>query len=375
MPSKSAECDVGVVGGGLVGSCLALGLARLGQRVALFDEGDGAVRASHANFALVWVQSKGLGLPEYAGWTIRSADAWASFAAGLKEETGIDVAYERPGGFHLALSEAELEKRAQELKRLHNQPGMVRYATEILDRRQLEGMLPQLGPEVVGGSFCALDGHCNSLRLHFALKSALKGRRVRLCPDHRVERIDWEGGAFNIRTRGCSLLAGKVVIAAGNGSMQLAPMVGLSAPMRPNRGQVIVTERVQRFLNHPIVSVRQTDEGTVMIGDSQLEGSDPQKMTMSVNQAMAARAVRIFPILARLNVVRMWSGIRVMTQDGFPVYDQSERCPGAFVVCCHSGVTLAANHALTLAPMIVAGRLDPVLDPFSARRFDVCQAA
>ena len=96
---------------------------------------------------------------------------------------------------------------------------------------------------------------------------------------------------------------------------------------------------------------------------------------MSVNQAMAARAVRIFPILARLNVVRMWSGIRVMTRDGFPVYDQSERYPGAFVVCCHSGVTLAANHALTLAPMIVAGRLDPLLDPFSARRFDVRQTA
>ena len=79
---------------------------------------------------------------------------------------------------------------------------------------------------------------------------------------------------------------------------------------------------------------------------------------MPVSSVMAARAIRMFPLLARLNVVRMWSGIRVMTQDGFPIYDQSETCPGAFVVCCHSGVTLAANHALTLAPMIARGRLD-----------------
>ena len=69
MPGAAkSEFDVAVVGGGLVGSALALGLARAGQRVALLDEGDAAVRASRANFALVWVQSKGLGMPAYTGW-------------------------------------------------------------------------------------------------------------------------------------------------------------------------------------------------------------------------------------------------------------------------------------------------------------------
>ena len=377
MPEAAKrDFDVAVIGGGLVGSALALGLARAGQRVALLDEGDAAVRASRANFALVWVQSKGLGLPEYAGWTIRSSDAWGEFAASLKSETGLDVCFERPGGFHLALSEAELESRALQLRRLHNQPGIATYKTEIVDRRRLEASLPGLGPDVVGGSYCPLDGHCNSLRLHRALHTALFNRGVRYLPGHRVEAIEHTGGEFRLRTPHRQLSAGKVVIAAGNASMQLAPMVGLTAPMKPNRGQIIVTERVQRFLEHPVVTIRQTDEGTVMIGDSQLDGTSPDEMTMPVSSVMAARAIRMFPLLARLNVVRMWSGIRVMTQDGFPIYDQSETCPGAFVVCCHSGVTLAANHALTLAPMIARGRLDAeVVGAFSARRFDVRQAA
>jgi hypothetical protein len=344
--------------------------------VALLDEGDAAVRASRANFALVWVQSKGLGLPEYAGWTIRSSDAWAEFAASLKSETGLDVGFERPGGFHLSLSEAELENRALQLRRLHNQPGIATYKTEIVDRKRLEASLPGLGPDVVGGSYCPLDGHCNSLRLHRALHTALFNRGVRYLPSHRVEAIEHIGSEFRLRTPHRRLSAGKVVIAAGNASMQLAPMVGLTAPMKPNRGQIIVTERVQRFLEHPIVTIRQTDEGTVMIGDSQLDGASPDEMTMPVNSVMAARAIRMFPLLARLNVVRTWSGIRVMTQDGFPIYDQSDTCPGAFVVCCHSGVTLAANHALTIAPMIARGRLDAALiGAFSARRFDVRQAA
>jgi glycine/D-amino acid oxidase-like deaminating enzyme len=377
MPEAARrDFDVAVVGGGLVGSALALGLARAGRRVALLDEGDTAVRASRANFALVWVQSKGLGLPEYAGWTIRSSDAWGGFAAGLKAETGLDVAFERPGGFHLALSEAELESRALQLRRLHNQPGIATYKTEIVDRARLEASLPGLGPDVVGGSYCPLDGHCNSLRLHRALHTATHNSGVRYLPSHRVDAIEHIGGEFRLRTPHRRLSAGKVVIAAGNASMQLAPMVGLTAPMKPNRGQIIVTERVQRFLRHPVVTIRQTDEGTVMIGDSQLDGTSPDEMTMPVSSTMAARAIRMFPLLARLNVVRMWSGIRVMTQDGFPIYDQSDTCPGAFLVCCHSGVTLAANHALTLAPMIAKGRLDAdVVGAFSARRFDVRQAA
>ena len=76
----TAEYDVAVVGGGLLGSAIAWGLARGGQRVAVLDEGDRATRASRGNFALVWVQSKGLGMPEYAGWTVRGSNAYAAFA-------------------------------------------------------------------------------------------------------------------------------------------------------------------------------------------------------------------------------------------------------------------------------------------------------
>jgi glycine/D-amino acid oxidase-like deaminating enzyme len=373
--ASTTEFDVAVIGGGLVGSAVALGLSSVGQRVALLDEGDTAVRASRANFALVWVQSKGLGLPEYAAWTIRSSNAWGEFAARLKAETGLDVGFERPGGFHLALSEAELEARAQQLKRLHNQPGIVKYPTEIVNRQSLEASLPGLGREVVGGSFCPLDGHCNSLRLHRALHVALSKRGVRYLPSHRVDRISYRSGEFGLRAGQRELRAAKIVIAAGNASMHLAPMVGLSAPMKPNRGQIIVTERVQPFLRHPIVTLRQTDEGTIMIGDSQLDGIDPDELTLPVMTVMARRAIRMFPILSRLNVVRTWSGIRVMTQDGFPIYEQSATCPGAFLVCCHSGVTLAAIHAITLAPMIGRGWLDPEsVGAFSARRFDVRQA-
>src|SRR5262249_17449142 len=223
----TSDYDVAVVGGGLVGVATAWGLARAGCRVVVLDEGDRAVRASRGNFALVWVQSKGLGLAPYAGWTIRSSNAWAGFAQELKDETGLDVCFQRSGGFHLALSERELEARANILRRLHNQPGIVDYKTEILDHAEVAKMLPDIGPEVVGGSYCPLDGHVNSLRLFRALHVAIHKRGVTYLPGHGVEHIVRDGEVFRLSTRQGGVRAHRVALAAGNANMRLAPMVGL----------------------------------------------------------------------------------------------------------------------------------------------------
>src|SRR5438309_10713804 len=95
------EYDVAIVGGGLLGSAIAWGLGRLGKKVVVLDEGDIAKRASRANFALVWVQSKGLGMPAYTGWSVRASESWGQLAGGLTDQTGLDLALQQNGGFHL----------------------------------------------------------------------------------------------------------------------------------------------------------------------------------------------------------------------------------------------------------------------------------
>ena len=110
--------DIVVVGGGLLGSAIAWGLGRIGQKVCVLDEGDIAKRASRANFALVWVQSKGLGMPAYTGWTMQASDSWPKLAAELREQTGLDVCFQRNGGFHLTLGEEELEQALHSTLRL-----------------------------------------------------------------------------------------------------------------------------------------------------------------------------------------------------------------------------------------------------------------
>jgi glycine/D-amino acid oxidase-like deaminating enzyme len=343
--------------------------------VTLLDEGDDAYRASRGNFALVWVQSKGLGMPQYAAWTRRSSEGWARLATALKVEAGIDVAHQRPGGLTLSLSDDEQERRVALIKRLHDQPGMVPYPYEVLDHAATKKLLPDIGPRVAGSIYCPLDGHVNPLKLLRALHAGLAARGAFYRPNRPVTAITSRGGGFVLSGPWGELTADKLVLAAGLGNISLAPSVGLEAPLRPQRGQVIVTEKARPFLPYPLVTLRQTDEGGVMVGDSLEEAGFESKVTTEVVATMADRAVRMFPMLAGLNVVRTWSALRVISPDGFPIYDQSASHPGAYLVTCHSGVTLAANHVYDVASRIAAGSLDDGLLSFSARRFHVPQAA
>lgn len=371
----SAHFDFAVIGGGLVGAALARGIARENLRVCVLDEGDVAYRASRGNFALVWQQSKGINMPAYTNWTRRSVDLWPAYAAELENETGIDVALQQDGGFHIALSDSEMGRLVSTAERVNGQPGVNSYPYSVLDGDEIRRRLPGAGPEIVGGTYSPLDGHLNALRLYRAMHKALFAAGIDYRPGSKVTRIDHAGGFSLSIEGGGQIKARRIVLAAGLDNIRLAPMVGLSAPVRPQRGNIIVTERTAPFLKIPVQTVRQTDDGSVMIGDSQEEAGLCEDINTGIMSVMASRAVRLFPAIADLNIVRMWACLRVLSPDGFPIYDQSETHPGAFLATCHSGVTLAAIHAAVLAPHMARGELPGEAGSFSARRLHVSKTA
>ncbi len=367
--------DIAVIGGGLVGSATAYGLARQGMRVIVLDEGDIALRASRANFALVWVQGKGDGMPEYAAWARLSAEIWHELAAELMETSGVDVFHGKPGGLKFVLDAEEKQAYGEQLERIRSAASPPGFEYEFLDRKALHNLVPPLGPDVLGAYYSPHDGHCNSLFLLRALHAGLLKRGGTYRPHSRVDDIERTGGAFVVRAGSQRIHAGKVILAAGHGNVPLAPKVGLDVPIKPSRGQVMVTERFAPMLRYPTHLIRQTAEGSFMMGDTKEDVGFNVGTTLNGMQKIGATAVRVFPFLARARIVRVWSGIRIMPPDGFPIYDQSQSHPGAFTVNCHSGVSLAAAHVLRLAPHLAKGELPDSMSCFSAQRFLTERAA
>jgi len=362
----SDRYDVAVVGGGLVGASIAFGLRALGPRLVVIDGAGAARPASRANFGLVWVQGKGEDAPAYAAWTLAAARAWPRLAAELRQATG------QAGGVHVCLSREAFDARAALVERMRARGDEARV--EMLDREALLARVPGLGADVVGGSFCADDGDCNPLRLLRALDAALAAAGVARRGSTRVEAIEPMADGFRVVTASGAIEAVRVVLAAGLDTARLAPMIDLDVPVRANKGHVIALGRVAPLLPLPLSTLRQTDEGAVLVGDSWEDRAD-DAVDSAVLGAIARRAIRIVPALAAARVVRAWAGSRVLTPDGVPVYAASPVHPGAFAVACHSGVTLAAVHAFTLAPALLEGQLPATLAPFGTARFANVRAA
>ncbi len=350
-----------------MGAALAFGLQRRGLSTLMLDEGDIAFRAARGNFGLVWVQGKGSDFPPYAQWTWASAQSWPDLVAEIEAITGEDIGYRRPGGAEVCIDPGEFEATRAQMHRLQSHAPHFEY--QMLDRKALSELLPGLGPEVAGGCYSPADGHVNPLLLLRGLHQCLTAKGGRIETGSRVIAIQRRGSAFAVDTIGMRHHSARLVLAAGLGTRELAAMIGLQIPLRPERGQILVTERLRPFLSLPLARIRQTAEGSVQLGASNEDAGFDEGTRASVMNRIAARAVRVFPHLQRARVVRAWAALRIMTPDSYPIYAQSQCHPGAFAAVCHSGVTLAAAHVLHLAAGIAEGALPEALSPMDTRRF------
>ena len=290
-----SDYDVAVVGGGLVGSAIAWGLGRARQARRR------ARRGRHRLARLARQLRAGLGAeqgPRHAGLCrldgAARRNAWGRLASELlKQETGLDVALPAAG----RLPSRASATRARGARRAAQAPAQPAGRRRLQDRdarprpRSQKIAARRSARRWSGGSYCPLDGHVNSLRtLPRAAHRRSRRAASTICRSQPVAAISKSGGEFRLPRRRASCAPRKVVLAAGNANMTLAPMVGLEAPMRPERGQIVVTERLAPFLQHPVVTLRQTDEGTVMIGDCKEDELDDRALTHSTSAPTDGRS-------------------------------------------------------------------------------------
>ena len=102
MTAAPAECDLAVVGGGIVGASCAYFLARAGLNPLLLEREHLAWGASGRNAGFIW-----LGLRP-AGIQLELAKAGAALYPEIAEDVGNDFEYRRNGGLIYCFEDAEL---------------------------------------------------------------------------------------------------------------------------------------------------------------------------------------------------------------------------------------------------------------------------
>ncbi len=348
-----SETDVLVVGGGVIGCALAYYLARANVAATLLERGELNREASGTNagsfhLQIAIHQLTGLEvdtvadrlLPEIRLY-VEGARLWHELEAELEGSVEMHVT----GGLMVAETDTELALLHAK-RRIEHDAGL---ETHVLEGEELRSFAPYLAPDLVGASYCPLEGHANPLLAAplYALRASQAGAAIRThAAVTAIERQD--GGGFTVRTGRGTIRAARIVNATGAWLNQVAGLVGLCHPMRREGLHVNVTEPRERLLT-PLVqhigrrlTLKQSSNNTFIIGGgwpARALGSAGRYQTVWESTAgNTAVARRVVPALADVRLLRTWSGAIAFTEDLSPLVGESQFGSGVLHLHGHDGL-------------------------------------
>ncbi len=373
------EVGTAVVGGGIVGMCAALELARSGAEVLVLDDSaHHAGTIANAGSLHVQMQSRFIRMyPDQVAGLERSLPLYVAAArrwAELEAELGTSFELKASGGLMVAESAESYEFLARKCER-EKRLGLT---VDMLGRAELQRIAPYLGDAVIGAELCAEEGKLNPLLANQAVRRALLAAGGTLLPEARVERIE-RGAAWLLHGDFGTIRAGRVLLATGAGTGALLAPLGLNVPTVAEPLHMNITEATAPLIGHLVqhaermITLKQLAAGQVVIGGgwpARLEGPR-QHPTVEASSLIGnlRLASHIVPRLARLRLLRTWAGVNT-TCDGQCILGEAPGLPGLFLA-------VPGDAGYTLGPLV--GRLAAAallgrdggfdIERFSAARF------
>src|SRR5690606_20979249 len=85
------------------------------------------------------------------------------------------------------------------------------------------------------------------------------------------------------------------------------------------------------------LAIGQTRSGTLLIGGSRQFAGYNTKPSSEITQKIGEAAVRAFPELANVRIIRAFAGLRPYTPDGMPVLGSIDGMDGIYIAAGHEG--------------------------------------
>lgn len=381
LPRKA---DVVVVGGGVIGSSILYHLAKRKIQAVLLEKGELISGASGACDGLIFLQSK------KPGPHLRLAQEGTKRFSNLKHELHFEIEYRNSGGMIVIENDHELKV----IERFVAKQRKIGLDISLLDIDQAREKEPSLSEKIFGSTFSPSDGKVNPLLLTHAFIRSAKKLGARVFTENEVTGIVLESHQVrSVKTGKGEIETTTIVNAAGAYAPEIGKLVHLDIPIKPRRGQLLVTEPMPPVLNRGVlsakyiaakfdpalaetegegISIDQTSSGNFLLGSTrEFVGFD----TQTTHQAMtniATQAMHIIPQLKDTHIIRAFAGLRPYTPDGMPILGNVDGVEGFIVAAGHEGdgVALSPITGEVIAELIDTNTTPISLNEFRLERFN-----
>lgn len=386
------NADAVVVGAGVIGCSIAYQLAKRGLRPVVVERGDIASGSSGACDEAILLQSKN------PGPHLQLALASVSMFDELADEFGAEIEYAREGGMVVVEKEEELEAMRAFVRR-QKAAGL---SVELLTCREARRIQPAIATSVAGATWSDMDARVNPLRLTFAFARAARQLGARIITGTEVTGVVISGGKVaGVQTSSGMIWSPYVVNAAGVWAPELGKLVGLRIPIKPRRGQIMVSERLPPMIRGDMLCARyiaakfgmsaltargstgrssrfgiglslgQSKSGNLLLGGSREFVGFDRRTSLEVLAAIAEHAIRLVPGIRDVSFIRSFAGLRPYTPDGLPILGAVEDVPGFVMAAGHEGdgIALSPITGRLIAELITEGATSIPLEPFGLSRF------
>ncbi|WP_421547112.1 cyanide-forming glycine dehydrogenase subunit HcnC [Pseudomonas sp. QD4] len=249
-----------------------------------------------------------------------------------------------------------------------------------LDQAALRAAEPNVSLEAQGALEFLCDHQVNPFRLADAYTEGARQNGVDLYFNTNVTGVLHQGTRVRgVRTDEAGVFNCDTLInATGAWAAELSRMAtGLSIPVKPVKGQILLTERMPKLLNGCLTTsdcyMAQKDNGEILIGSTTEDKGFDVTTTYPEINGLVQGAVRCIPELAQVNLKRCWAGLRPGSPDELPILGPMAGVQGYLNACGHfrTGILTSAITGVLLDKLVNDEPLPLDITPFLADRFEL----
>jgi glycine/D-amino acid oxidase-like deaminating enzyme len=377
-----ASADVVVIGGGVIGASIAYHLAKRKVDVVLLEKGDAASGSSGACGGTIFLQTKSPGT--HLELALESSRRFVH----LEQELGAGFEYHCQGGMIVVEHDEELRTMEKFVEKQNNSG----LEVSLLDPKQARELEPSLSEKIWGATFSPMDAQLNPMFLTFAFLKAAQGLGAKILTNTGATGFQRTSNCIkSVKTDKGEIHTNTVVNAGGVYAAEIGALLDLEIPVRPRRGQLVVTEAVGPIISRCMlsaqyiaakfnpalaqkgggISIEPTASGNFVLGSTREFVGFDNRVTPGKLLHIAKHVGRIIPCLKNLNFIRAFAGLRPYTPDGLPILGTVAGLGGFIMAAGHEGdgIALSPITGEIIAELIVDNNTGFPIEEYRLERF------